>query len=103
MRGSGATTPGDGLDVLAPMICAHVLARSAYSGSARDRQLCAGRILPSKPDEPSPIWGLNDAMKRVGLAVLGMLGRPRENCHHIPTADLKLSRHPAPIQRSPEV
>src|ERR671910_3301445 len=34
----------DGPDVLAQMICARVLARSAYSQGARDRQF--GRVLP---------------------------------------------------------
>jgi hypothetical protein len=38
MRRSTAITATRRLDVLAQMICAHVLARSAYSESARDRQ-----------------------------------------------------------------
>jgi hypothetical protein len=41
MRRSGASTAARRLDVLAQMICAHVLARSAYPQSARDRRICA--------------------------------------------------------------
>jgi hypothetical protein len=43
MRRSGAITTARRLDVLAQMICAHVRARSAYSESARDREIWAAR------------------------------------------------------------
>jgi len=36
------------------MICTHVLARSAYSESARDRQICAGRCLTRPATSPAP-------------------------------------------------
>jgi hypothetical protein len=42
-RRSAAITAARRLDVLAPMICAHDLARSAYSEGARDRSLFVSR------------------------------------------------------------
>jgi hypothetical protein len=44
----------DGPDVLAPMICAHVLAPSAYSESARDRQIWAGYSRPALMSASTP-------------------------------------------------
>jgi len=44
-RRSGALTTARRLDVLAQMICAHVLARSAYSQGARDRSLFVSRAV----------------------------------------------------------
>jgi len=46
MRRCGAIPTARWLDVLAQTICARVLARSAYSQSARDRQICSLHGLP---------------------------------------------------------
>jgi hypothetical protein len=48
MRRSGAITAARRLDVLPQMICAHILAHSAYSKSARDRQICASEALTQR-------------------------------------------------------
>lgn len=63
----------------------------------------AGRILPSTPDEPSAIWGLGDAVKGVGLAILGVVGRhARTATTSLPLISNSRDIQP-PVQRSSEV